>query len=76
MPSSGHRRREKIVNDQVEVESWVNMLISVERAAKLRERLAILEIVLEELKHGESQLAIDALDRVAASIEHRTNKDF
>jgi hypothetical protein len=62
------------MNDQVEVESWVNMLISVERAAKLRERLAILEIVLEELKHGESQLAIDALDRVCASIEHRTNK--
>ena len=62
------------MNDKVEVESWVSMLLSVERTAKLRERLAILEIVLEELKHGESQLAIDALDRVCASIEHRTTQ--
>jgi 1,2-phenylacetyl-CoA epoxidase catalytic subunit len=62
------------MNDQPEIEPWVNMILSVERAAKLRERLAILEIVLEELKHGESQLAIDALDRVCASIEHRTHK--
>ena len=62
------------MNDRTEVDSWVNMILSVERASKLRERLAILEIVLEELKHGESQLAIDALDRVCASIEHRTHK--
>jgi hypothetical protein len=62
------------VNDKTEVDSMVNMIVSVERAAKLRERLAILQIVIEELKHGQSQLAIDALDRVAASIEHRTTK--
>jgi hypothetical protein len=57
-----------------ELEAMTNMIVSVERAAKLRERLAILQIVIEELKHGQSQLAIDALDRVAASIEHRTTK--
>jgi len=62
------------MNEMAEVDGMVSMILSVERAAKLRERLAILEIVLEELKHGESQLAIDALDRVAASIEHRTHK--
>ena len=64
------------MNDRTEVDSWVNMILSVERAAKLRERYAILEILLEEIKHGESQLAIDALDRVAASIEHRTHKEL
>jgi hypothetical protein len=57
-----------------ELEAMTNMIVSVERAAKLRERLAILQIVIEELKHGQSQLAIDALDRVAASIEHRTHQ--
>ena len=64
------------MNEMAEVDGMVSMILSVERAAKLRERLAILEIVLEELKHGESQLAIDALDRVAASIEHRTHKEL
>jgi len=62
------------MSENFEVESMVNMVFSVERAAKLRERLAILQIVIEELKHAESQLQIDALDRVAASIEHRTHK--
>jgi len=62
------------MSDNFEIDSMTNMILSVERAAKLRERLAILQIVIEELKHGQSQLAIDALDRVAASIEHRTHK--
>jgi 1,2-phenylacetyl-CoA epoxidase catalytic subunit len=62
------------MSDNFEIDSMTNMIVSVERAAKLRERLAILQIVIEELKHGQSQLAIDALDRVAASIEHRTQK--
>jgi hypothetical protein len=62
------------MTDSFEVESMTNMIVSVERAAKLRERLAILQIVLEELKFSESQLATDALDRVACSIEHRTHK--
>lgn len=62
------------MSENFEVDSMVNMVMSVERAAKLRERLAIMQICIEELKHAESQLVIDALDRVCASIEHRTHK--
>ncbi len=46
--------------------------LSIERGAKLRERLAIMEIVIEEIKHSETQGELDVLDRVAAQIKHRT----
>lgn len=62
------------MNDQTEY--LADFAVAIERGAKLRERLAILEIVIEELKHANTQAELDALDRVAASIKHRTAKEF
>lgn len=62
------------MSDQTE---WLaDFALSIERGAKLRERIAILEIVIEELRHASSQDELDALDRVAASIKHRTAQEL
>jgi hypothetical protein len=55
-------------------EFLADIINSVERGAKVRERLAIMEIILEEIKHASTQGELDALDRVAAQIKHRTTK--
>lgn len=47
---------------------------SMRNGAKLEERLAIMEIVIEEIKHASSQAELDTLDRVAAQIKHRTTQ--
>lgn len=55
-------------------EFYFSILNSNRNQAKLEERLAIMEIVIEELKHASTQAELDALDRVAAQIKHRTTK--
>lgn len=55
-------------------EFYASIANSIRNGAKLEERLAIMEIVIEELKHASSQAELDALDRVAAQIKHRTTK--
>ena len=55
-------------------EFYFSILNSNRNQAKLEERLAIMEIIIEEIKHASSQGEIDALDRVAAQIKHRTHK--
>lgn len=55
-------------------EFYFSILNSNRNQAKLEERLAILEIVIEELKHATNQSELDALDRVAAQIKHRTTQ--
>jgi hypothetical protein len=57
-----------------EVETTANMIISIERQAKYKERLAIMEILIEEIKHAQIAAELEALDRVAAAIKHRTAK--
>ncbi len=53
-------------------EFYASIANSMRNGAKLEERLAILEIVIEEIKHASTQEELDALDRVAAQIKHRT----
>lgn len=53
-----------------------DIIISVTHTAKLQERLAILEIIIEELKWTQTPGEIDALDRVAAAIKHRTKAEL
>jgi len=55
-------------------EFYASIMGSVRNQAKLEERLAILEIVIEELKHATTEGEVQALDRVAAQIKHRTTK--
>jgi uncharacterized coiled-coil protein SlyX len=55
-------------------EFYFSILNSNRNQAKLEERLAIMEIVIEEIKHASTQAELDALDRVAAQIKHRTTK--
>ncbi len=58
------------MNDSTEY--LADFALAIERGAKLRERMAIIEIVIEEIKHATSQAELDVLDRVSASIKHRT----
>ena len=55
-------------------EFYASIANSMRNGAKLEERLAIMEIIIEEIKHATTQQEIDALDRVAAQIKHRTHQ--
>jgi uncharacterized coiled-coil protein SlyX len=57
-----------------ETDFYERIMESMRNGAKLEERLAIMEIVIEELKHATNQSELDALDRVAAQIKHRTTQ--
>lgn len=57
-----------------EGEFYERVMDSMRNGAKLEERLAIIEIIIEEIKHATTQQEIDALDRVAAQIKHRTHQ--
>ncbi len=55
-------------------EFYASIMGSVRTQAKLDERLAIMEILIEEIKHASTEAELQALDRVAAQIKHRTTK--
>lgn len=55
-------------------EFYFSILNSNRNQAKLEERLAIMEIIIEEIKHASTEAEVEALDRVAAQIKHRTHK--
>lgn len=57
-----------------EKEFYASIAESMRNGAKLEERLAIMEIVIEELKYASTAETLEALDRVAAQIKHRTHK--
>jgi uncharacterized coiled-coil protein SlyX len=57
-------------------EFYATITASMRNGAKLEERLAIMEIIIEEIKHASTQEQIWALDRVAAQIKHRTHKEL
>lgn len=44
---------------------------SVDEVARIRERMAFMQILDEELKHVSSQLELDVLDRIKGAIDHR-----
>ena len=44
---------------------------SVDQVARIRERMAFMRILDEELKHVSSQLELDLLDRIKGAIDHR-----
>jgi len=44
---------------------------SVDEVARIRERMAFLQILDEELKHVSSQLELDLLDRIKGAVDHR-----
>ena len=55
-------------------EFYASIMGSVRTQAKLDERLAIMEILIEEIKHASTEAELQALDRVAAQIKHRTTQ--
>jgi len=44
---------------------------SVDQVARIRERMAFMQILDEELKHVNSQLELDLLDRIKGAVDHR-----
>jgi hypothetical protein len=44
---------------------------SVDQVARIRERMAFMQILDEELRHVSSQLELDLLDRIKGAIDHR-----
>lgn len=70
-PYRFYQRRNQVT---AESDFYEKIAESMRNGAKLEERLAIMEIVIEELKHASTQAELDALDRVAAQIKHRTTQ--
>jgi hypothetical protein len=44
---------------------------SVDQVARIRERMAFVQILEDELKHVTSQLELDLLDRIKGAVDHR-----
>ena len=44
---------------------------NIDQVARIRERIAFIQILDEELDHVTTQLELDLIDRIKASIEHR-----
>lgn len=44
---------------------------NIDQVARIRERLAFLAILDEELNHVTSQLELDLIDRIKGAIDHR-----
>jgi hypothetical protein len=44
---------------------------SVDEVARIRERMAFMQILDDELKHVSSQLELDLLDRIKGAVDHR-----
>ena len=52
-------------------ERILGIVESVDQVARIRERMAFIAILDEELKHVNSQLELDLLDRIKGAIDHR-----
>jgi len=48
-----------------------NLVDNIDQIARIRERMAILAILEEELQHVTSQLELDMLARIKGAIDHR-----
>lgn len=48
-----------------------NLVDNIDQIARIRERMAILAILEEELHHVTSQLELDMLARIKGAIDHR-----
>lgn len=44
---------------------------SVDQVARIRERMAFMQILDEELQHTTTQLELDLLDRIKGAVDHR-----
>ncbi len=44
---------------------------NIDQVARIRERIAILAILNEELNHVDSQLELDLIERIKGQINHR-----
>jgi hypothetical protein len=44
---------------------------SVDEVARIRERMAFMQILDDELKHVSSQLELDLLDRIKGAVDYR-----
>ena len=44
---------------------------SVDQVARIRERMAFMQILDEELQHVKTQLELDLLDRIKGAVDHR-----
>jgi len=52
-------------------ERILGIVESVDQVARIRERLAFLKILDEELNHVKTQLELDLIDRIKGAIDHR-----
>jgi hypothetical protein len=52
-------------------ERILGIVESVDQVARIRERMAFIAILDEELKHVTTQLELDLLDRIKGAVDHR-----
>lgn len=53
------------------IDRTLNIINSVDQVARIRERIAFLQIIDEELKHATTQLELDLLTRIKGAVDHR-----
>lgn len=58
------------MNDSI-LKNMERIVDNVDQVARIRERMAILAILKEELQHVTTQLELDLIDRIKGQIDHR-----
>ena len=58
------------MNDST-LQNMERIVDNIDQVARIRERIAFIHILDEELDHVSTQLELDLIDRIRASIDHR-----
>lgn len=58
------------MNDTI-LENMERIVDNIDTVARIRERIAVLAILDDELNHVQTQLELDLIDRIKGAIEHR-----
>lgn len=58
------------MNDTI-LENMERIVDNIDTVARIRERIAVLAILDDELNHVKTQLELDLIDRIKGAIEHR-----
>lgn len=55
----------------IEHDRMVTIIENIDTIARIRERIALIQILEEELNHATTQLELDLIKRIKGAIDHR-----
>jgi hypothetical protein len=59
------------MSDHVPHDRMVTIVENIDTIARIRERIAFIQILEEEINHATTQLELDLLKRIKGAVDHR-----